>query len=472
MVAEQNGVNRGEGENLRFLSAGVDTLHASLYLDVFGRHWEALEHLTATRAELHGKARRAPLPYSIGGVSHDFAGSASRTGYAYRLECPSWTLLLAPRLSEADAAAPAFVELSSEFLWSWDTPRAAWEAFVERVVPELGRWTDGPKLSRVDLCCDWEGWRPRREDQAGFVRRSRWSVANSVKVLPRAVRRKGALHKVAYLLECDADAERWREGLRDVLSEAEREAYERSYGWGDDFTGWQFGKGKLAARLYDKTREIADESPHKAWFADVWGREHFDAGAPVWRLEFQVRREPLKQFGLDDPAHALTPVMMRRLWRYCVGGRFVDPVQAQMEELGQVPEAVEEDAGGWLSLRAPEPGVRRSRWPIRPEWRALQDVPFGAGGSPLVRDTQHRASLERALGDGLRAMARAVIWDAAAPDDAKESPDAAARWLLESGAWKRYLKEQPGLGWDGLLEGYARRVPPDLSRHAATSDRH
>ena len=63
-------------------------------------------------------------------------------------------------------------------------------------------------------------------------------------------------------------------------------------------TGMDFGAGgEVMARLYDKTREIQTESPDKAWFREVWARAPgYEPDAPVWRLEYQLRREGFRSF--------------------------------------------------------------------------------------------------------------------------------------------------------------------------------
>lgn len=51
----------------------------------------------------------------------------------------------------------------------------------------------------------------------------------------------------------------------------------------------------LQARIYDKGIEIMKN--RKAWFTAVWGLDNVQH---VWRVEFQIRRIWLKEFGIDD----------------------------------------------------------------------------------------------------------------------------------------------------------------------------
>ena len=56
----------------------------------------------------------------------------------------------------------------------------------------------------------------------------------------------------------------------------------------------QFGAGGAAMlRVYNKSDEIA-ESSGKVWFLELWG----GTAENVWRVEWQVRKEMLRRFGI------------------------------------------------------------------------------------------------------------------------------------------------------------------------------
>lgn len=60
------------------------------------------------------------------------------------------------------------------------------------------------------------------------------------------------------------------------------------------------GSGPTQLRIYDKVAEIAANQGEKNWFFDLWKSK---PGDRVWRVEYQLRRLALKQFGakeLDD----------------------------------------------------------------------------------------------------------------------------------------------------------------------------
>lgn len=111
-------------------------------------------------------------------------------------------------------------------------------------------------------------------------------------------------------------------------------------------TGWSIGLGApLSCRLYDKTVEI--EKSQKLYMQAIWADAGWLGELPVYRLEFQVKREVLKQLGLriaDDTVGLAGPI-----WRYA------------MQQ--------------WLRLTRPNPSDSRcARWPMHPAWEALSQV--------------------------------------------------------------------------------------------------
>jgi hypothetical protein len=99
-----------------------------------------------------------------------------------------------------------------------------------------------------------------------------------------------------------------------------------------------FGRGDVVLRMYDKVAEIRQESG-KAWFYPLWGQaEH------VWRIEWQVRKQYLRTFGI----------------------RTFDELDAHR---GQLLRFLVEDHD---TLRTPTEDSNRSRWPLHPLWQDLQ----------------------------------------------------------------------------------------------------
>ena len=150
-------------------------------------------------------------------------------------------------------------------------------------------WT----LSRLDLFCDVQGWNLGGDDRRRFV--------------------------------CRADR---------------RDLHEH----GETFGGFEFGRRTsktVCARIYDKTRQVDDKGLD--WWPAIWG-ERYDKAAPVLRVEAEIGRQALVEYGVGSPA---------------------DGLEAAASMWANVTEK-------WLTYRVPTDDETRSRWPIAPEWTAIQ----------------------------------------------------------------------------------------------------
>lgn len=112
----------------------------------------------------------------------------------------------------------------------------------------------------------------------------------------------------------------------------------------------------IKARIYDKT--IESRASGSDWWPLVWG-EAYRPGERVLRVEFEVRRAALKQTQINSPedARERTP----QLW-------------AHLTEK-------------WLSYRTPTADETRSRWPVAPEWRQIQQASLRGDAVGLERVT-------------------------------------------------------------------------------------
>jgi hypothetical protein len=142
------------------------------------------------------------------------------------------------------------------------------------------------------------------------------------------------------------------------------------------FTGFTFGKRPRLARIYDKTAEIAVSG--KSWVVDAWSRSgRYRPGAPVWRVEFQLRREALR-----------TRARAR-------DGMPLDTWEEVRSAIGTLWCELTSD---WLSIRLPRTGRTRRRYAR--EWQPIMAEPFQgtawAGAReplrPVVARTQPRSN--------------------------------------------------------------------------------
>lgn len=84
---------------------------------------------------------------------------------------------------------------------------------------------------------------------------------------------------------------------------------------------FSIGQGDIMMRIYDKVLELRYSAAKQATFADSWGVEKYDE-QPVTRLEFQLRREILKNIknaetnkGIDSYEDLCDS--LNAIWRYC-----------------------------------------------------------------------------------------------------------------------------------------------------------
>jgi hypothetical protein len=99
----------------------------------------------------------------------------------------------------------------------------------------------------------------------------------------------------------------------------------------------------------------------------VWELASYDPAAPVWRLEYQVRREALRELHVSE----LPDIdgKLGGLWDYL--------------------------ARDWLRLTVPVRGDRPERWPVDPDWQQLRGADFGAAGGALIRERKRSSDMHR-----------------------------------------------------------------------------
>jgi hypothetical protein len=123
------------------------------------------------------------------------------------------------------------------------------------------------------------------------------------------------------------------------------------------FNGFIFGSratGAILARLYDKTIEIAKTGA--AYWKVIWG-EAFDAEQPVLRIEFELHRDALRQFGVSSPDEVLDAA--GSLWNSLTSE--------------------------WLTHRVPTDDHTKARWPISPEWEDVRRARVGEDSWGIAR---------------------------------------------------------------------------------------
>ena len=359
------------------LSAGVDTLVASVPEGLtIDRLAEALEH----RGMAQDSAETAV--WEIPGTDRNFEVLPHGfRRYAACLKSPAMQVRVGP---EDPERPPVVIEWRSAFLHQVGAELAVEEgeriaAYFCPVLAEGGGPCVNPQhtlaaasagmpgrgltASRVDLYVDTQGWEPGHAELRRFVTR----------------------------------------GAHRRVFEEPRQLHQQ----GRQVSGFTFGRGAVMCRIYNKTLQLTKKGD--TWPMELW--HGWDSERPVWRVEFQFRREALKDFQVDgEHLHSVADVLAMRqaLWEY---------------------------ATEWLSLRMPTEDSNNSRWPIDPVWEELSQVPIGSPCAELVRKRMRETEERRliALFAGCASSLAARGYGRSLPDTVRRAIPAAERHLSRDG---------------------------------------
>lgn len=103
-------------------------------------------------------------------------------------------------------------------------------------------------------------------------------------------------------------------GMKLINHRVTRANYAAPHFFNDTMTGLSIGKGKISARLYDKPLEIKQQS-NKLWMYDIWETQEVPSGFKIIRIEFQIRREVIKDLGLNSIDSVFDS--SDNIWAYC-----------------------------------------------------------------------------------------------------------------------------------------------------------
>lgn len=289
----------------RLLLYGIDTLQCCYYLVPNGSSGIDFEALGVIREQLRDARNQDPQPITLGSMEFLLAAHGSASGYPFVLNNPDY------RVELGEFNNPSFhVTFRSEALWR--EPAASLNERFLAWAQSVGYVPAKPEtLSRVDFCFDYD------------------------------------------LPEVDFDENAF-------VSLASKDSQHRENGQIQTFT---FGRDGVVLRVYDKIAEIEQQS-HKTWFFELWGQEE-----GVWRIEWQVRKEMLRRFGIRT---------------------FGDLYDQSGDLLRYL--ASEHDV-----LKVPTKDRNRSRWPVHPLWEDLKRkiAEFNAQG--VYRSMDPRAALEERI---------------------------------------------------------------------------
>lgn len=284
------------GGRLTELASGVDALYLSGKANLPAA---VLDRLDAARRL--AEESEAPVPFDLGGVG--FALAPHGLGrYRYHLDHAQGKVGISPSTS-----LPAIrIQPRAELIHGVG-PVGTVRFFADLLEAEVGPLQ--LTVSRIDLFADFQGWDLRGNDRHRFVCRGRT------------------------LGTYEAD---------------------------EKFTGFVFGKrstNTIAARIYDKTTQAQKEGID--YWPEIWG-EAFTPALPVHRVEFEIGRSGLRQYGVAGPDEALA---------VC----------------GAIWANVTEE---WLTYRLPTADTTKARWPIAQEWQDVQRASIRQKSIGLDRTTE------------------------------------------------------------------------------------
>lgn len=450
----QRGVNLLKAQPV---ATGVDTLHLHAEYEVRPEVAAELEGLKAEA--LAARENGEPMPTrQVAGHALSMAHHGTGRG-PYLLSSDELAVMVNPNAPKG--LPTVLIELRALFLWAKGHEAAAIAA--EDVVRDLCLSPDVPQLqvSRIDIAVDFVGWQPKAADMERFFCR-----AQSRSQLHEEWRRVGGRTKVvqAFRKAVGLGDSKAREVLDRLL--AEDELVTGIYCSGRTFTGFGWGAGAVVARMYLKTREIVKSG--KLWMVPIWKRGGY-RGGPVWRLEFQLRRELLKEACAEDTVQAEGDVARYakvgpRALVELSSGKVVRPravfttVRSALPNLRGLWQYLMTE---WLSLRLPRTADKRVR--LAAPWRALRSaLRFRRQASPEV----WRAKLEndhlRTLGQQAGYMARGIAElvalktgaaDAVVPDD--DADVLVNEWVQKVRDHSRNTRgdvlQRAAERWDGMM---------------------
>ncbi|WP_299977057.1 hypothetical protein [Desulfobacula sp.] len=257
--------------SVKVLASNVDTL--VITLDTIMENAPTFFSILAeAKALARLNKKDVPVSFKLDKINNEYIFDVKATGANGR-EWIIWNkeYSLAIANSTTTQAMPnIIVTIRSETLWRKGLYNAI--QFILNFLHQVGAKIQKARISRLDLCVD------------ALFSDSLWST----KILDYAVRR------------ATTDDVR----LDNVC-------IHRSH---KKLTGIDIGKNKMKVRFYDKVLEIIQKS-NKTWLFDIWNLSEVPKGFKVIRTEFQLRREILKEIGIDSIDDLFS--FIDNAWAYC-----------------------------------------------------------------------------------------------------------------------------------------------------------
>ena len=369
---------------VKILSCGVDSLVVGFLIDQY-RDDEAFVKLEEAKAKA-GEKLFGGKGAKVSWFGRDFVVSArGAKGYEWVLQNADVAVCIARKANRGTVYPEVYVTFRAEYLW-----REGHVGAVNQFESWLATWAviEGDKVSRCDLCMDIQMGVPEIDLTAEVTTR--------------------AGNKVDYYEPCEG------------------------YVSGRRRTGYTIGSGALRGRIYDKSEEI--EKTQKEWFRDIWLANGWDGESRMTRVEFQGRRDFLKEMLV----HSFSDLCERLadMWRYC--------------------------SLDWLRIRVKSGDSHRDRWPVAEWWQVVQ------GGSPVfgkaygvVRNRQHEFKRGRMMRQ-VKGMVVSLLAENAASNEAQHG----SLWMSRQIRDMREIQQFLGAleTWSAMVERKPRFMPMTLPK--------
>lgn len=269
-----------DDQTIKLLLHGVDSLYCAYYCQPFRPNGIDFRHLTELKESIHQTKRKSPLPVILGNTEFFLQPYGTSSGYPLVVENGDF------RIEMGEFNKPNFyVKYLSQALWR-ESAFLLHEKFLQWIFSIGYVQYHKESISRVDFSFDYN--------------------------IP--------------LIDFNEDS---------FISYSSKDSKHRENRKMQTIT---LGKGDIVLRVYDKVAEIKQKSD-KVWFYLLWKQDK-----NVWRIEWQVRKNELKKFGIVT---------------------FDDLKKNQGNLLYYL--ASEHD-----TLRVPSDDSNHSRWLLHPLWIDLQ----------------------------------------------------------------------------------------------------
>ncbi|CCK81563.1 hypothetical protein [Desulfobacula toluolica] len=256
-------ISQESQQEIEILASNIDTLRLSINIVWENSYFFAVLSEAKTIARLD--KIDLPVPFIINDTDDEYFFSIKEhgsQGYEWILNNSEYSLLIG-NWRQPQSRPSVLLTIRSETLWR----KGPFEAifFIINFLKKVGGKLTQIKISRLDLCVDT------------LFPEKLWSV----NILD---------HRVT------------------------RASDTKIFHSNKNLSGITIGKNKFSARLYDKPLEIQQQS-NKTWFFNIWGLESVPADYKIIRVEFQLRREDIKELGIISINDLFN--LIQNIWSYC-----------------------------------------------------------------------------------------------------------------------------------------------------------